>query len=117
MERQQTSEGRAGRNAAPIVAAEAHHVFSEFVESRKVIVGHSDQTVPFRFESDVADLREEFFERPLRPGSVDRGTGPSQGTHAPEHKAAGTVETKRTQDVIGVPGPLPFGKNGRADVV
>src|SRR6266568_7177017 len=86
---QQTSERRTGRNAAPVVTAEAEHVFSELVKSRQMIVGHADQAVPFRFESDVADLREKLFERPFCPGAMNRGPGPSQRPHASEHEAAG----------------------------
>src|SRR5882757_10000127 len=117
VEGEQTPERRAGRNAAPVIAAEAEHVFGELVEARQVIVGHADQAVPFRFEPDVADLREKLLERPLCPGSMNRNTGSSECAATSEHEATGPLEAKRTQHLIGVPGALPFGKNGCANVV
>jgi len=96
------------RNAR-LIASKPNTFFGELVEASSKVDRRScrsGRTIPL--ESDVPDCGK-LLERPSAQDRLTAAPVPGARRNA-EHEGHGTIETKRTEHLIGVPGALPFGK-------
>src|SRR5579862_8786168 len=82
-----------------------------------MVVRLADLPVPFVFEGNLAELREERAHMSPGPGAVNHGPCPPKCPDASHDEAAFLVQSEMAENNPVVPGALSLGEDRSPDVV